>query len=224
MKKIKRHLYQHRFIWLFAALVINFFLYENQSFSILKAILKLFFIIMLTLTSANSIENAKKNTKQFFFFFGLVNIGLYVFLNWYHDSIEFEIAQFVLLFFFFSVTFLNLLKQIFSSSEVNIEILFGSFAGYMLLGITNFQLFGLLYLIIPDAFANISSIPLEAYQQLSYFAFTCLTTLGFGDVLPLHPISQKLAVFTAIQGQFYLTVVIAILIARLLNKDKKRID
>ncbi|MEI6266106.1 MAG: ion channel [Sphingobacteriia bacterium] len=220
MKKIKRHLYQHRFIWLFAALVINFFLYENDSFSVLKAILKLFFIIMLTLTSANSIENAKKNTKQFFFFFGLVNIGLYVFLNWYQDSVEFEIAQFILLFLFFSVTFFNLLKQIFSSSEVKMEIIFGAFAGYMLLGIINFQLFGLLYLIIPEAFANISSIPIEAYQQLSYFSFTCLTTLGFGDVLPLHPLSQKLAVFTAIEGQFYLTVVVAILIARYLYKEK----
>jgi hypothetical protein len=220
MKKIKRHLYQHRFIWLFAALVINFFLYENDSFSILKAILKLFFVIMLTLTSANSIENKKKNTKQFFFLFGLVNIGLYVFLNWYRDSIEFEIAQFILLFVFFSVTFFNLLKQIFSSSEVNIEIIFGSFAGYMLLGITNSYLFGLMYLTIPNAFANISAVPNIAYQQLSYFSFTCLTTIGFGDVLPLHPLSQKLAVFTGIEGQFYLTVVVAILIARFLHKEK----
>lgn len=222
MKKIKHHLYQHRFIWLFASLVINFFLFENDSFSFIKAMLKLFFIIMLILTSANSIESVKKNTRQFFFFFGLINIGLYVFLNWFQDSLAIEIAQFILMFVFFSVTFYNLLKQIFLSAEVNFEIIFGAFAGYILLGIINYNLFGLIYLTIPSAYGNISTVPIIAYQELSYFAFTCLTTLGFGDVLPLNTLSQKLAVFTAIEGQFYLTVVVAILIARYLYKEEKQ--
>ncbi|HJS73991.1 MAG TPA: potassium channel family protein, partial [Vicinamibacteria bacterium] len=46
-----------------------------------------------------------------------------------------------------------------------------------------------------------------------YFSFVTLTTVGYGDVLPLHPVARSLAIFEAVAGPLYL----AILLARLVS-------
>ena len=52
------------------------------------------------------------------------------------------------------------------------------------------------------------------FSKINYFAFICLTTVGFGDITPVQPIARMLAVTTAVVGQLYLAVVMGILIGR----------
>ena len=54
------------------------------------------------------------------------------------------------------------------------------------------------------------------WDQLLYFSFTTLTTLGYGDIAPLSPIARIWTVFEAIFGTLFL----AILIARLVGLYK----
>lgn len=46
-----------------------------------------------------------------------------------------------------------------------------------------------------------------------YYSFATLTTLGYGDIVPIKPISRSLAIAEALTGQLYLTVLIARLVA-----------
>jgi hypothetical protein len=46
-----------------------------------------------------------------------------------------------------------------------------------------------------------------------YFSFVTLTTVGYGDVLPVHPVARSLAMLEAVVGPLY----IAILLARLVS-------
>ncbi len=46
-----------------------------------------------------------------------------------------------------------------------------------------------------------------------YFSFVTMTSVGYGDVLPTHPISRSLAMLEALTGQLY----VAVLIARFVN-------
>jgi voltage-gated potassium channel Kch len=46
-----------------------------------------------------------------------------------------------------------------------------------------------------------------------YFSFITLTTVGYGDITPVHPIARTLAVGEALTGQLYLAVMIARLVA-----------
>jgi len=50
-------------------------------------------------------------------------------------------------------------------------------------------------------------------QQLTYFSFVTLTTLGYGDISPTHPITRMLATLEAIVGQLFLVVMVARLVA-----------
>ena len=48
-------------------------------------------------------------------------------------------------------------------------------------------------------------------SEIVYFSFTVLTSTGFGDIVPIHPIARMLCIVEQILGLLY----IAILIARL---------
>jgi hypothetical protein len=52
-------------------------------------------------------------------------------------------------------------------------------------------------------------------KELLYFSFTSLTTMGYGDITPVHPLARSLANLEALIGQLYP----AILIARLVSME-----
>ena len=132
-----------------------------------------------------------------------------------------ENTQYILLFLFFAVITGSLLQQIFSIHEVTADVIIGSFCGYLLLGIISSFIFSLIEISIPHSLSGLSSDFNEKNGQLFYYALTYLTTLGFGDFFPLNTVSQKLSVFTAAVGQFYIAVVVAILISRFLQWTAK---
>ncbi len=49
--------------------------------------------------------------------------------------------------------------------------------------------------------------------QLTYFSFTTLTTLGYGDITPKSVFARNLATFEAVVGQLYIATMLARLVA-----------
>jgi len=119
-------------------------------------------------------------------------------------------ALIMMLFFFRQV-----ILSIFKAKEINREIIFASLSGYILLGLTGAFLFALVFNIYPGSF-NISE-GREGILTFVYFSFTTLTTLGFGDIIPLNPQAQSLTVLHSISGQLYLTVLIGMIIGKYLK-------
>jgi hypothetical protein len=66
----------------------------------------------------------------------------------------------------------------------------------------------------PTAFANVTAGQTEAaaVSGMLYFSFTTLTSTGFGDILPLHPVARSLSSLEAVLGQLYLTILLARLV------------
>jgi hypothetical protein len=52
------------------------------------------------------------------------------------------------------------------------------------------------------------------FSTINYFAFVCLTTVGFGDIKPMLPLSRMVSVATSIAGPLYLAAVMGVLIGR----------
>ena len=65
----------------------------------------------------------------------------------------------------------------------------------------------------PGAFSHVSSSPRPQFGQLLYFSLATLTTTGYGDLVPLHPIARSLSNLESVTGQLFL----ATLLARLVN-------
>ena len=54
----------------------------------------------------------------------------------------------------------------------------------------------------------------HAFSTVNYHAFVCLTTVGFGDINPMLPLSKMVSVITSITGPLYLAAVMGVLIGR----------
>ncbi|MEM8612099.1 MAG: potassium channel family protein [Cyanobacteria bacterium P01_H01_bin.105] len=102
-------------------------------------------------------------------------------------------------------------RDIFTAPNVTLDTVRGGISVYMLIGFV----WALLYGIVNTLDANAFSQPLlqqDSYLRTIHFSFTTLTTLGYGDIVPLSEVAQVLTNLEAIVGQMYSSVLIAILI------------
>jgi hypothetical protein len=90
--------------------------------------------------------------------------------------------------------------------------LHGAVAAYLLLGLIWAYGYGLLELLRPGAFSG-AIVPGDGPRAFLYFSFVTLATVGYGDILPVHPAARSLATLEAVTGSLYL----AILISRLVS-------
>jgi hypothetical protein len=87
----------------------------------------------------------------------------------------------------------------------------GAIAGYLLLGLTWAQLYELVVLWHPGAFAG--AVEGGGSLPWTYYSFVTLTTMGYGDIMPVHPLARAVAVLEALTGQLYLTILLARLVS-----------
>jgi hypothetical protein len=66
----------------------------------------------------------------------------------------------------------------------------------------------------PSAFAGLGVLQdnLAVTSKLIYFSFVTLTSVGYGDIVPMHPIARSLANVEAIIGQLYPATLLARLV------------
>lgn len=123
-------------------------------------------------------------------------------------------------------TVVRLVRRLASEQCVNDSVLMGAAAGYLLLGLTAGLVMSGIETIQPGSFKPLL-IPghhalgdvnvlqtTPVFAQLNYFAFICLTTLGFGDIAPVQPLARMAAVTTSVAGTLYVVAVMGILIGR----------
>ena len=108
------------------------------------------------------------------------------------------------------------LVQTFRAGPVNIHRIQGAVAAYLLLGLACAQAYELVALLATGAFAIASADPRR--HVFVYFSFVTLTTVGYGDVTPVHPVARSIAIVEALTGQLYP----AILLARLVSAAGSR--
>lgn len=110
-----------------------------------------------------------------------------------------------------------ILGQVFAAGPVTFRRIEGAIAAYLLIGVVFACLYDLVHGLDPGAFLHHGAPPAETGQVVSYlfFSFVTLTTTGYGDIVPVHPVARSLAMLEALTGQLYL----AILLARLVSLE-----
>ena len=107
------------------------------------------------------------------------------------------------------------LKRTLRPGPVTVHRVMGGIAGYLLIGMTWAFAYQLFVERAPEAIRFEAPLAHAASQQLNdfmYFSFVTLTTVGYGDVRPVHPAVRSLAVAEALVGQLYLAILIASLV------------
>ena len=104
-------------------------------------------------------------------------------------------------------------RAIFAPGRVNYHRVTGGVLLYLSIGLIFVALFGFVALLVPNAFNNVAPVQGNfGIGNLIYFSFVTLTTIGYGDVVPLHPYARGLANVEAIIGQLYPATLLARLV------------
>jgi Ion channel len=99
----------------------------------------------------------------------------------------------------------------------------GGVAAYLLLGLAWASAFQLVEQVHAGSF-HFVSVPVDVDQLTSkmvYFSFATLTTVGFGDVLPVYPFARSLSIAEAIVGQLFPAILIGALVAMAMQARPK---
>lgn len=94
----------------------------------------------------------------------------------------------------------------------------GAIATYLLIGTGFAFAYRALSVAAPGAFMGTEGTPATDHPQLrrlGYFSIVTLTTVGYGDIVPVHPVARSLALAEALVGQLFP----AILLARLVSLE-----
>jgi Ion channel len=87
----------------------------------------------------------------------------------------------------------------------------GAIAVYLLLGFSWAQAYELVALWHPGAFTG--AVDGRGSLPWTYYSFVTLTTMGYGDIMPVHPLARAGAVLEALTGQLYLAIMLARLVS-----------
>src|SRR5262249_9617621 len=69
-----------------------------------------------------------------------------------------------------------------------------------------------------------NTLSVKFFAELVYFSFSTLTTAGYGDITPVHPIARSLANLEAITGQLYIVLLIGRLLTLHLSQTEARVE
>ncbi|MEM1369481.1 MAG: ion channel [Cyanobacteria bacterium P01_H01_bin.15] len=127
------------------------------------------------------------------------------------------IANLFMILFFTWIT-IRLIHTIMISSRVTPNVIYGSISGYLLIGFTGAAWAATIEYIVPNSFVfPEQSIP--TFQGFIYYSYITLSTLGYGDVLPVTGPAQSLSIFLSTVGQMYLTILVAFLVGKYINDN-----
>ncbi len=137
------------------------------------------------------------------------------------DKEEYEFIHTLLLLCFFLVTLKPAVEQALFAGQVTSNSIIGSICIFLLLGLIWAMLYLLLAEFIPDSFSGIEVTNWKQnFSDFVYFSFVTLTTLGFGDLLPVSPIARFLVYMEAVVGVFYMAIVVSSLVGAKMSESQ----
>jgi hypothetical protein len=105
-----------------------------------------------------------------------------------------------------------ILAYVLGEGEITFDRLSAAVCAYIFIGLIWADLFSIIEALRPGAIAIAEGYGDTPSLPILYFSFVTLTSLGYGDVAPVHGFARALAYTEAMIGQLYLAVLIGRLV------------
>lgn len=109
-----------------------------------------------------------------------------------------------------------MIGYLFQRVDVTVDTILGAMVTYLLVAVAFTLAFEIVELLQPGSFSGVpahaNSHRAELGSTMMYLSLVCITTMGYGDIVPISDIARPLAVLEGVFGQLYLAVTIARLV------------
>ncbi len=216
---------QANFIYLLAAL-LAFLILSPIAQKLFPDSASIIINFTFTFTIVIGVWSLIDDRKWFLFGLGLAAFSLLLsLLNFFYTSQSIYIASILVILFFLINSLVLAIKQILFAPKIDVNKIVGSVTIYLLIGIIWALLYGLVEELITGSFeGTYLADDGSRFWDLIYFSFVTLTTLGYGDILPVNTYARTLAYMEAIVGQFYIAILVASLVGAHLSDRHFRKD
>lgn len=114
-----------------------------------------------------------------------------------------------------SAVSLTIARVVFGSGRVTFHRVQGAVVLYLNFALLFFTIYRLMEVLLPGSFSHLphSGTEYGSGAALLYFSFSTLTTLGYGDITPVHPLARSFANLEGVIGQLYPATLLARLVS-----------
>lgn len=176
------------------------------------------FDVFLLLLLVGAIRAARKNSRRFWVSVAIASPAALVLLA--SEISEYpliDIVAYLLFGVFLAFQAVSIVGDLLHCRRVTTDMLFGACCGYWLIAVFWSFLYMTIYLTDPASFGFSEAVGAPAEDHLFgvfvYFSFVTMTTLGYGDIVPISSAARTGAWLESVIGQLF----IALLVARLVG-------
>lgn len=132
-----------------------------------------------------------------------------------------DLVKITCFFIFYLIISVDLIKQVLKARVVGMNEIFGLISGYISLGLLGVFLCLTVEYIHPNSFSGIDH-DLSLSENLLYFSYITLMTIGYGDITPATELASKASILIGLTGQIYIVVITAIIVGKYMSHHAKK--
>lgn len=133
---------------------------------------------------------------------------------------NFALKHFVYQLYFWTVAIL-VFNKLFTVKQVSKEMIAAVLCGFIILCLIAMYIFLQIELFHKGSFSHLPGGH-KNLNELSYFSFVTMLTIGYGDITPLTLVAKRAAMLMGLTGHFYTVFVTSIIIGRYVSSTKKQ--
>jgi len=118
---------------------------------------------------------------------------------------EADIAHALLLLATYATLNYVVMEAVFGPGRVTAHRIRGAIVFYLNVGLMFSLMDNVVADMVPGAFSNVPPVSDGQFfhAAITYYSFSTLTSLGYGDIMPLHPVARSLANLESLIGQLF---------------------
>ncbi|MCB0696888.1 MAG: hypothetical protein KDC07_05965 [Chitinophagaceae bacterium] len=212
--------YPKRFIYLLISLLTFLFgsLFIPHTFS---AYLSPIFILQFTFAGIILFRNHHKIIYRIIIFLAFLLLVMEGVKFTFYGSRRANLLADVIYMIYFLLITIEVFRQIAVARTIDFNMVAGSFCGFIMLAMVGSFILTIIEVVNPGAFSGINTNSFnETFQDLIYYSFVSILTIGYGDILPVSQTARKASMLLGIVGYFYNIFVIGITISTFMQQRR----
>jgi hypothetical protein len=162
--------------------------------------------------------------KKHFFYIGMLIAFPAIAVHWLRYFVEIPslfIVGKVFSAMFFTFLVVLILNNLCKEKKITADVIAGAICGYLLIGLMWANFFSVLEILQPGSFQVPDHLTTDS-SIFTYYSYVTLTTLGFGDIVPMTNQARSLSVLESVVGPIYLAVVVARLVGMGISQSMRK--